>query len=189
MEMNTIGIFSKNEQVWVKTEESVEEIYFELGKIENIEANTVSVAMEDEKVHIFSPKDIANKVFKRTGMTDLFVDAYVNYTVSENPEYHIAREDHLIALDSEMWSMLFCDACLSNQGIEDTVEIEGLEYIGSVQQIFGDLDNYKLENVYKLNNKFYVSFDIGNSHCHIALMEENMVKELEEKLKEKSIKV
>lgn len=184
--MKAINLFKSDENIWIKKDQNGE-VTFAKATIQLVKDGQILVLLENGNTENFHSKDIGYTVIKSESTIDLFVEGYLTLNSKPKTGVDLSEEEYLDAIDSHSWSLLKCDACLSNQGFNEEVEIDGLEYVNSVKALFGEVENYYLENVYKLNGVYYVSAWAGNSHYHIGKMDEEMVKELEKKLSSKNL--
>lgn len=180
--MKTINLFKTKEDVWIKKEKNGE-ITFVNAMVQRVNDDQILVLLASGDVETYQSKDIGYTVIKRERTIDCYVEGYLNLKNKPKAGRDLTEDEYLDAIDSHSWSLMLCDACLSNQGVNEEVEIDGLEYVNSVKALFGEVENYYLENVYNLNGVYYVSsWGAGNNHYHIGKMEEEMVSKLENKL-------
>jgi len=188
MKLNVL--FSVNEKIWIKKGTDVDSTTFKEAVIKKIDSNQmgVEIKLSNELFKLCLEKtlllnEIKENVYKQTWLINHYVNEFLNYDEKTVTQNQLSKQEYLDFIHDQMLTLQFCDACMENEGFKEELEIEGLKYIGKVQHFFGEVENYYLEGVYQLNEKYYVSHSSeGNGHCHISLMEADMVKELEEKL-------
>lgn len=188
--MNLLALFTEGEKVWVKIGSELETTTFKNAEIRKMKTDEILVLFEEEKTLMtYTLQEVKEHVFKKTALTNIFVKAFME-NAPKHSEKQLSKEQLLQEIKDEMLSLQFCDSCQSNEGIEEELHIDGLEYLGSVYEFFGEVENYKLEGVFRLNGQFYVSYDAGNGHCHIGIMDEEMTEIMKEKfpLVEENIK-
>jgi len=180
--MNLLALFTKGEKVWVLDGTEIDTITFKELEINEVGVDGL-VLIFDESTMITIPKEeVTKRVFKKTWITDMYVNSFNNHAIEKQAENHLSKIQLLQEIQDEMLSLQFCDTCLLNEGVEESMEIDGLTYLGTVFDFFGEVENYKLEGVYELNGEYYVSYDAGNGHCHIGKMDKGMTAELKSKL-------
>lgn len=180
--MNLLKMFTKGEKVWVMHGTELESITFKELEINEVEVDGLVLTLDECTILTIPKEEVTKRVFKKTWITDMYVNSFNNHAIEKQGENHLSKIQLLQEIQDEMLSLQFCDTCLLNEGVEESMEIDGLTYLGTVFDFFGEVENYKLEGVYELNGEYYVSYDAGNGHCHIGHMDEGMTAELKAKL-------
>lgn len=176
--MNLLALFSVGEKVWVKMGATV--FAFIEGEVKELTKERIEVLLEDGVYSTYSVAEATERVFKKLSLINLYVKGFNEYKEGAS-EYQLSKEKLIEEIQGEMLSLQFCGSCKENEGIDEELNIKGLKFIGTVYELFGEVENYKLEGVYQLNGDYYVSYDAGNSHCHIGLMDEQMTKVMNSK--------
>jgi hypothetical protein len=173
--MNLLALFTTGEDVWVKTGIDMETTTFVEGEIVEVQANELAVKINSDTLLTIILEDVKERVFKKLSLINLYVKGFLEYEEGAS-EYQLSKKQLLQEVKEEMLSLQYCDSCQSNEGIEEELNIKDLEYLGTVYEFFGEVDNYKLEGVFRLNGQYYVTYDAGNGHCHIGIMDQEMTK-------------
>lgn len=177
--MKINGLFNPGQKVWVKEGNEVLTMTFKEGEVRGVGKEELLIVVEGQSRRAYLMKEVQERVFLQTPNIDLYVKKFLSVDPVEKPK---TKNLFFEEIEAEMLTLQFCNACLENQRIEEPVEIEGLNFLGTAYQFFGELENYYLLGVYELNGLFYVSYEAGNNHVHIGRMQKEMAEELKGKL-------